>query len=101
MCGIAGIVMREDRLSERQLKRMQNLLLHRGPDGTGQIVKGNVGLAHTRLAIIDLDTGNQPIKNSTNDFLIANAEVYNYLEIKEEIGNLINYQPVHQFFIGH
>ncbi len=87
MCGIAGIVMREDGLSERQLKRMQNLLLHRGPDGTGQIVKGNVGLAHTRLAIIDLDTGNQPIKNSTNDFLIANAEVYNYLEIKEEIGN--------------
>ena len=87
MCGIAGIAVREGGLSERQLKSMQSLLLHRGPDGTGHYIKGNVGLAHTRLAIIDLDTGNQPIKNSKNDSLIANGEVYNYLEIKEEIGN--------------
>ncbi len=64
------------------VEAMQKALEHRGPDGAGLYFDGSVGMAHRRLAIIDLETGDQPfgLKNGTT--LIANAEIYNYLELK-------------------
>ena len=57
MCGISGIVNLKGRsISPITLKRMTDVLFHRGPDGEGQWINENVGLGHRRLAIIDLST---------------------------------------------
>ena len=88
MCGIAGIVHFEsDRGVEPEtLRRMTRVLAHRGPDGEGLYVAGNVGLGHRRLAIIDLSTGNQPMLSKDQSLaLVFNGEIYNYLELKEEL----------------
>ncbi len=62
MCGIAGIAGRPDTNPDpRRLDAMRRALAHRGPDGVGQETVGQVGLVHTRLAIIDLVTGDQPV----------------------------------------
>src|SRR2546428_13348619 len=62
MCGIAGIVKRDPRetVDEARLKRMRDVLRHRGPDGEGLLLDGPVGLGHRRLAIIDVAGGPQP-----------------------------------------
>ena len=52
----------------------------------GQFVEAERGLAHTRLAIIDLETGDQPLKGAGGHVLIANGEIYNYVELRQEIG---------------
>jgi asparagine synthase (glutamine-hydrolysing) len=64
---------------------MQRALIHRGPDGEGMHFEGSVGMAHRRLAIIDLETGDQPFTLQGGATLIANAEIYNYLELKAEM----------------
>jgi asparagine synthase (glutamine-hydrolysing) len=62
------------------------LLAHRGPDGEGRFVDGGVGLAMRRLAIIDLETGDQPIANETGDVVcVCNGEIYNYVELRREL----------------
>jgi asparagine synthase (glutamine-hydrolysing) len=60
-------------------------LAHRGPDGAGHHVAGSVALAHTRLAIIDLATGDQPLFAGAAA-LVGNGEVYNYRELRDEHG---------------
>jgi asparagine synthetase B (glutamine-hydrolysing) len=82
MCGIAGIVRHDERKIEaRQLKEMTDTIIHRGPDGEGQWVneKGNVGLGHRRLSIIDLsDAGSQPMHYANGRYTITfNGEIYN------------------------
>jgi asparagine synthase (glutamine-hydrolysing) len=67
---------------EAVLNAMTRALAHRGPDGSGLHLADNVGLAHTRLAIIDLATGDQPLFAGPAA-LVANGEVYNYLELRE------------------
>ena len=57
MCGIAGVLLKSGDADPEMLDRMMRALAHRGPDGSGKFVKGGRGLAHTRLAIIDLETG--------------------------------------------
>ncbi|MEK7245640.1 MAG: asparagine synthetase B, partial [Pseudomonadota bacterium] len=65
------------------LEKMQRALGHRGPDGTGRWLKDNVGLIQTRLAIIDLVTGDQPIlAPDSQTALVANGEIYNYIELR-------------------
>ena len=65
------------------LEKMQRALGHRGPDGTGRWLKDNVGLVQTRLAIIDLVTGDQPIVGPDGaTALVANGEIYNYIELR-------------------
>lgn len=88
MCGIAGIMTVAAPPSEAVLDAMEMALAHRGPDGRGRYRSGSFGMVHTRLAIIDLATGDQPIRDSQGAALVANAEIYNYIELKAEFGGV-------------
>ena len=89
MCGIAGCFAYDN--AEELVKKMNAAMAHRGPDGEGKVCFADknvkVGLAHRRLAIIDRATGKQPMKSANNpDYeIVYNGEVYNYLELKEEL----------------
>ena len=90
MCGIAGIVTnRNDVNIEDIIKKMTNIVPHRGPDGEGHFFNNNVGLGHKRLSIIDVsEKANQPFySNCGNYVLILNGEIYNYKEIQKKINN--------------
>ena len=65
MCGICGIVLTDRRrmVESDALARMNQQIVHRGPDDDGFLVEENVGLAMRRLSIIDIKTGHQPISN--------------------------------------
>ena len=85
MCGIAGILTFEpdDRVDLGRLRRMRDVIAHRGPDGAGVFLDGPVGLAHRRLAIVDVDGGQQPMANEDGTVqLIFNGEIYNHLELR-------------------
>lgn len=92
MCGISGIVhLRGNRISQMQqyLEVMNKIQEHRGPDGEGIWVHEhkNVGLAHRRLSIIELsELGRQPMKSDAGNWVCFNGEIYNYLELRTEIG---------------
>ena len=82
MCGILGIVgnPRPEALDAVELLR------HRGPDGEGRWAGERAGLAMRRLAIIDLETGDQPVSNERGDVVaIVNGELYNYRELRAEL----------------
>ena len=84
MCGLAGLALRAgERPQASVLEAMARALAHRGPDGSGHHMAGGVALAHTRLSIIDLATGDQPLF-AGGAALVANGEVYNYRELREE-----------------
>jgi asparagine synthase (glutamine-hydrolysing) len=88
MCGIAGIVARDPgaRVDEHRLARMRDALRHRGPDGSGLFVDGPVGLAHTRLAIVDVARGEQPMGNESGDVWITfNGEIYNHEDLRQDL----------------
>jgi len=88
MCGIAGVVTASP-VEADLLDGMARRLAHRGPDGQGRHVAGNVGLLHTRLAIIDLEGGAQPLYNEDRSLaLVANGEIYNYRELRAELETL-------------
>ncbi len=89
MCGIAGIMMRDDKAPDASiLGALARALGHRGPDGEGKYLAGQVAMVHTRLAVIDLKTGDQPIYEPGGGALIANAEIYNYIELRAELGDV-------------
>lgn len=87
MCGIAGIVSnRSDSVSPGDVKRMTDVIAHRGPDGDGVWISGagQVGLGHRRLSIIDLsDGGRQPMSYLSRYTITYNGEIYNYIEIRD------------------
>ena len=88
MCGIAGIYhFDKDRMVDNLcLKNMTDIISHRGPDGEGFFINKNIGLAHRRLVIIDLNTGDQPMFNDDGSIsLVFNGEIYNYIELREEL----------------
>lgn len=88
MCGIAGQFnwRTQAPASRASLQFMASRMAHRGPDGEGFFVDGALGLAHRRLAIIDIEGGIQPMSSSDGQITIAyNGEVYNYLELFEEL----------------
>ena len=90
MCGIAGIFSKDPRgLNEVILKRMQVTIRHRGPDDLGLVYlpEQGIGLAHTRLSVIDLTPeGRQPMWNAVhNVVLVFNGEVYNFREIRSQL----------------
>lgn len=93
MCGISGVICRDETdLDEDELKKMNQLISHRGPDGDGFYVHRNVGFAHRRLAIIDLSSdGLQPMHYRDDLVITYNGEIYNYIEIREEL-KLLGYQ---------
>ena len=87
MCGINGIISKSKN-KEQEIKKMNDRIIHRGPDNEGTYIDEYVALGHRRLAIIDLKTGNQPIYNEDKSIVIIyNGEIYNYKEIKEELKN--------------
>ncbi len=91
MCGIAGILP-SSAISPDQVKEilltMNRRQKHRGPDGEGLWVdsKSRAGLAHVRLSIIDLASGAQPMQMESGTVISFNGEIYNYLELREELG---------------
>jgi asparagine synthase (glutamine-hydrolysing) len=88
MCGIAGLVTKDNNKKET-IKKMSARISHRGPDGEGYFVNDDIALAHRRLSIIDLSTGNQPMFNEDKSVLtIFNGEIYNYIELKDELKKL-------------
>ena len=83
MCGIAGIMAVNGAAPPAAaLQAMGAALKHRGPDGNGHYKVGDVGMVQTRLAIIDLATGDQPLHERGGAALIANGEIYNYVELR-------------------
>lgn len=91
MCGIAGFLSSAptaSNISRRILATQIDRIRHRGPDGEGIWVStdGHAGLAHVRLAIIDLTTGAQPMISDTGNAITYNGEIYNYIELRKKIG---------------
>ena len=88
MCGISGVVRLDPRqqVSQSDLKRMCDTIVHRGPDDEGYHVQGNVGLGMRRLSIIDLAGGHQPISNEDGCiWIVFNGEIYNFDELRTEL----------------
>ncbi len=87
MCGIAGLVNLDGRpVVGNDLGTMILPIGHRGPDGTGIFAAGQVGLAHTRLSIIDLAGGSQPMSSADGSLTITfNGEIFNFVELREEL----------------
>lgn len=87
MCGICGIYDRSGRpIDKSLLNRMIGVLTHRGPDGEGRLIDGELGLGHRRLSIIDVDGGAQPIGNEDGSLqVVFNGEIYNFIELRAEL----------------
>lgn len=87
MCGIAGLYAgREARPSRDLLARMAGELAHRGPDGVGLYLDDRFGMVNTRLSIIDLEGGDQPLPNEDGSlWVMQNGEIYNHPELTEEL----------------
>lgn len=88
MCGIAGCLdVHGDAPAQREdLLAAIAAVHHRGPDSKGLLVDGAAGLAHARLAIIDLAGGQQPIHNEDNTvWVVFNGEIFNYVELRAEL----------------
>lgn len=87
MCGICGMFSADGAPPKRGvLEAMTGVLEHRGPDERGLHIDGPVGLGHARLAIIDLQTGAQPLSNEDGRLWISyNGEVFNYIELRRQL----------------
>ncbi len=85
MCGIAGILNYQNPEEKKSLlDKMSGLLSHRGPDASETYTHGPAGLAHTRLSIIDLNNGDQPIHNEDKSiWIVFNGEIFNYPELRK------------------
>ena len=88
MCGIVGILRFDGRpVDERTFNAMRDVMLHRGPDDAGTYIDGPAGIGHRRLSIVDLSpAGHNPMCNEDRSVWITfNGEVYNYVELREEL----------------
>ena len=97
MCGIAGIVNRKIQLIpdiRNHLMLMNKIQQHRGPDEEGIWINESqtAGFAHRRLSIIDLTTGQQPMSDDSGNCIILNGEIYNYLELKQELKSIYKFK---------
>ena len=85
MCGFVGFV-DKTKDKEKTIKKMADLIKHRGPDSDGYYTDDDIALGFRRLSIIDLEGGTQPIYNEEKDKLIFfNGEIYNYKYLKEDL----------------
>ncbi len=92
MCGIAGIMTADGSPPDTHLlDRLLTSLAHRGPDGQGRLVRNDTALVHTRLAIVDLQTGDQPLfaggGPGSGPAMVANGEIYNNPELRAAMAN--------------
>ena len=88
MCGICGIINLNDQaVQEAPIRKMMQLMKHRGPDDEGVFIEKNVGLGFVRLSIIDLSqAGHQPKLSQDERYVIVfNGEIFNYIELREEL----------------
>jgi asparagine synthase (glutamine-hydrolysing) len=86
VCGICGIASTRGAVDRDRLASMSATLVHRGPDSEGSFVDGGIGLAARRLAIIDLEHGDQPLANEDSTCtVVQNGEIYNYAELTHEL----------------
>ena len=88
MCGIAGIINLDpdQPVDAERLRRMRDVLRHRGPDGEGLWMEGPVGLAHRRLSIVDISGGAQPMTTGNgNAWVVFNGEIYNHPQLKPRL----------------
>lgn len=94
MCGISGFYDSEAAFCSNEarwqnvLTDMQNTLTHRGPDDSGTLLTDTCGLAHTRLSIIDLDGGKQPMSRSFSEYgyhIVYNGEIYNMPQLRDRL----------------
>jgi asparagine synthase (glutamine-hydrolysing) len=86
MCGICGIASSGGAVDPARVAAMSETLVHRGPDSDGSFANGAVALAARRLAIIDLQTGDQPVANEDGRIqVVQNGELYNYRELRDEL----------------
>jgi asparagine synthase (glutamine-hydrolysing) len=98
MCGIAGIVHVKGHALpelEHRLDLQSELIAHRGPDGEGTWTspRGNAGFCHRRLSIIDLsDQASQPMKAANETVITFNGEIYNYIELRDELKSRWSFQ---------
>ena len=87
MCGISGIINKLGiEIDKTQLSKMNDKIIHRGPDSGGFYFDKNFGFGHRRLSIVDLSVlGHQPMCYLDKYVITYNGEIYNYLEIKSEL----------------
>ncbi|MBR2373129.1 MAG: asparagine synthase (glutamine-hydrolyzing) [Lentisphaeria bacterium] len=87
MCGIAGIINSYDRFSgEETVRAMCGVMRHRGPDGGDIFSAPGAILGHRRLAVIDLESGGQPLYSEDRSLvLVINGEIYNYIQLREKL----------------
>ena len=88
MCGITGLIHLDGLpVSPGLLQKMTDAIAHRGPDGEGHWIEGNVGIGHRRLAIIDLSpAGHQPMISTDHRYVLSfNGEIYNFRELRTEL----------------
>lgn len=86
MCGIAGVISLENnnKVNVDQLKAMNRVQQHRGPDAEGYYDDDSVALAHRRLSIIDVSSGQQPMASADDKLVIVfNGEIYNFIEVRD------------------
>lgn len=89
MCGISLVIGADRATGAIVVNKMVAEQSHRGPDASGTVISGNCQLAHTRLSIIDLSTGNQPMSSHDGRYTITyNGEIYNFKEIRSELQRL-------------
>jgi asparagine synthase (glutamine-hydrolysing) len=88
MCGIVGWYnFKEMKIPEERIALMADRLTHRGPDDSGTYVSNSIGFGFRRLSIIDLERGHQPMFNEDKSLcIIFNGEIYNFPELKKELG---------------
>ena len=94
VCGIVGIIARNDHVSSDLLERATTSLAHRGPDDSGTVILREtlpepleIGLGNTRLAILDLSSlGHQPMQDQeTGNWIVYNGEIYNFREVRQKL----------------
>jgi asparagine synthase (glutamine-hydrolysing) len=88
MCGICGIFEyeRQTDIASDRVHRMNQTMIHRGPDDGGVFVGPGIGLGHRRLSIVDLAGGHQPMSNEDGKvWVLLNGEIYNYPELRTEL----------------
>lgn len=89
MCGICGVwyFERERKVSTALIEQMTHQIVHRGPDEGGALILDNVGLGFRRLSIIDVSGSHQPMTNHLGCSLVFNGEIYNYLDLRQTLGD--------------
>jgi len=89
MCGINLVLHRDGKTaSDAMLEKMNHAIAHRGPDGSGIKIFEHMGLGHTRLSIVDVAGGAQPMATANQRFHISfNGEIYNFLQLRDDLEN--------------